>query len=592
MHMLISRIGIVAVVAVAFARPESARAFAPFFTNQTASAGLSGALHETNQDIDHWDYAGGCTVGDFNDDGWQDLFFCGGGAGGRRDRLYINNGDGTFSDQAMSWGVGVVHRGKGAAVGDYDADGDLDLYVVSAGSGGAASPGQHKLYRNNGNDTFTNVANSAGVDTSNPSEQDGWSANFADYDLDGDLDLFVTGFDLFNAGSKLFRNSGDGTFTDVTPISGTGGAPLFQGVASIFGFTPLLVDMDGDRYPDLMYVGDFGSSHYFKNNGNGTFTEWTFQSNAGQEENGMGGNVGDFNNDGKMDYYATSIKGPPVSWTGNKLYKNVSTGVGVHDYDEIAISAGVDDGGYGWGSVLIDFNHDTRLDIIATSQESANYEGSVVFQNQGNDNFNDITIQSGFVHNSNGRSLLNFDYDNDGDQDIVVASNSSFLQLYRNDLPAVPASGWLRVFLDSSADPDIPPDGIGSFVKATIGATTMTRAVHAGGFEGSSELSAHFGLGFATTVDELRVEWPNGAVSTLTNVAANQTLTVFSSSAPSCGMPGDMDNNAQVNGADMPGFIRAKLGEPPFPGENPDCADYGTGTLAGDILEFVSDLIS
>ncbi|MCZ6817651.1 MAG: CRTAC1 family protein, partial [Planctomycetota bacterium] len=442
------------------------------------------------------------------------------------------------------------------------------------------------------NGAFTNVAVAAGVDTSNPSTQDGWSANFADYDLDGDLDLFVTGFELFNTGSKLFRNNGNGTFTDVTPISGTGGAPMFQGVASIFGFTPLLIDMDGDRYPELIYIGDFGSSRYFKNNGDGTFTDWTFQADAGQEENGMGGNVGDFNNDGKMDFYATSILGPSMAWTGNKLYKNVSSGVGDHDFDEIADTAGVDDGGYGWGSVLIDFNHDTRLDIIAASQESSNYEGSAVFQNLGNENFNDITNQSGLVHNGDGRSLLNFDYDNDGDQDIVIASNNDFLQLYRNDLPALPATRWLRIFLDPSTDPTIPPDGIGSFVKATIGRETLTRVVHAGGFEGSSELSAHFGLGTAGAVDSLRVEWSNGAESTFTNVAANQTLTLPAPPSPTCSMQGDVDNDALVNGSDMPGFIRAKMGEPPGQGEAPDCADYGTGTVAGDVFKFVSDLLS
>ncbi len=594
MHREFSRLGIIVAIVLGIAANQRiARAVDPAFTNQTTAAGLSGAVHN-NSGTTNPSYDGGCTIGDFDGDGWQDLFWCGGGDAGSVDRLYMNNGDGTLTNEAAAWGVAAAHRGTGAAVGDYDDDGDLDLYVVSRGPAAGQIPGRHKLYRNNGDGTFTDVALAAGVNATNSTTPDGWSANFHDYDLDGDLDLFVTGFTSSNLGSRLFRNNGNGTFTDVTSVSGPGGGSLWQGVAgNIFGFTPLLVDMDGDFYPDLAYIGDFGSSRYFKNNADGTFTHWTSQSNTAEEENGMGGNVGDINNDGKMDYYATSIMFAPNGWTGNKLYHNSSTGPGVHNFHEASSFAGVFQGGYGWGTVLIDFNHDTRVDIAATAQEGGGVpsQGSYLFMNDGDNTFTDMATASGFVHNLSGKALVRFDYDHDGDQDIVIASNNQALRLYRNDLPVGTETHWLRVFLDTSDDPDLAPHGIGARVKATIGALTMTAVIHAGGFQGTSELSAHFGLGAADVVDTLEVLWPNGAITTLTDVAADQTLTISSSAVVPCNLLGDMNVDGFVNGADEAGFVRAKLGLPAAPGENQGCADYGTGTLEGDVAAFVSDLI-
>ncbi len=591
-----SRLGALAVCGLSLVMAgNTARAVDPAFSNQTAAAGLSGAVHN-NSGTPNANYDGGCTVGDFDGDGWQDLFWCGGGDAGTVDRLYMNNGDGTFTNEAAAWGVAAAHRGTGSAVGDYDDDGDLDLYVVSRGpSGGSGLPGRHKLYRNNGDGTFTDVALAAGVNATNPGTADGWSANFHDYDLDGDLDLFVTGFTSSNSGSRLFRNDGDGTFTDVTAVSGPGGGSLWTGVAgNIFGFTPLLVDMDADFYPDLAYIGDFGSSRYFKNNADGTFTHWTSQSSTAEEENGMGGNVGDVNNDGKMDYYATSIMFAPNGWTGNKLYTNSSTGPGDHNFHESSSFAGVFQGGYGWGTVLIDFNHDALLDIAATAQEGGGVpsQGSYLFINDGDLTFTDMATASGFVHNLSGKALVRFDYDGDGDQDIVIASNNAALQLYRNDLPIGSETHWLRVFLDTSDDPLLAPHGIGALVKATIGELTMTAVIHAGGFQSSSELSAHFGLGTADVVDTLAVSWPNGQITTLTDVAADQTMTISSSMVVPCNLLGDVNGDGLVNGADEAGFVRAKLGLPAAPGENQGCADYGTGTLEGDVTAFIVDLMN
>src|SRR5262245_16711778 len=165
-------------------------------------------------------------VGDFNNDGWQDLFVIIGGAA--PDKLFINNGDGTFTDQAAQWGIGIAHLGIGVAAGDYDRNGWLDLYVTSFGQPvGPPAVGKHRLYRNNGNGTFTEVATVSGVASTGAT--DGMGPAFGDYDLDGDLDLFIPGW--LGGGNRLFRNNGDGTFTQVTAAAGVQ-------ASSVFGFSP------------------------------------------------------------------------------------------------------------------------------------------------------------------------------------------------------------------------------------------------------------------------------------------------------------------------------------------------------------------
>ncbi|MCH8253602.1 MAG: CRTAC1 family protein [Planctomycetes bacterium] len=535
----------------------SLRAAEPVFSNQTGPAGVT-MTHGTSG-FANSNYTGGATIGDFNNDGWQDLFVFSGGNNGQPDRLFINNGNGTFSNEAASWGLTAVHKGKGATVADYNKDGWLDLFVTSAGPAGQSQqPGHHKLYLNNGDGTFTNVAAVAGVNFTNPNVQDGWGASFGDFDLDGDLDLIVGGSTPGNAGSKLFRNDGDDTFTDVTVEIG-----LFSGVPGIFGFSPSLVDMDGDRYPDIPFVGDFGSSRYFRNNTDGTFSEISNQANTAQEENGMGSTLGDFNNDGKLDWYVTSIYLPNINWTGNKIYRNV----GNHSYGEFSEFAGVFDGGYGWGTVAIDFNHDGFLDIAETNGGGNGTflnEQSYLWMNNGNHTFTEQAIASGLQHFGKGRCLINFDYDNDGDQDIVIASNNEPLFLFRNDVEG-PDANWLRVFLDSSGDSSLAPNGFGARVFATAGELKMMRSVDGKvSHLGMSELSAHFGVGAAFVVDRVCVQWPNGTATTLADVDVNQTITISTTNKI-----GDLDGDGLVTLSDHAVFLDCMTG--PQGGIDPCC---------------------
>lgn len=492
------------------------------FSNQTTPANVS-IIHATvlNRKQEGATMMVGAAAGDFNNDGWVDLFAIGGGL--QADALFINQGDGTFEDAAQSAGLAELHVGSGAAVGDYNGDGWLDIYVTSFGPLGFVGPGQNRLYRNNGDLTFTNVAVEAGVNQTSAELADGFGASFGDYDLDGDLDLFVAGWRKHSQGNRLFRNNGDGTFRDVTEAANI----VDDGIR---GFSPCFADMDGDRYPELLLVADFGTSRYFVNDGDGAFIEHTKESNVGLEWSGMGSTTGDFDNDGRLDWYTTAIfdDEPSGRGDGNKLYYNQ----GQQKFVEDALVAGVDDGGWGWGAIAVDLNHDGWLDLVETNgwEDLKPYkdELSKVWLSNGDGTFTEVAVATGFNHVLDGRGLLNFDYDNDGDQDIVVTAINEELRLYRNDLTG-PETNWLRVLLDTSDTPGVAPNGIGSTVTIRVGDQTYYRQMLAcSNYLTQSELSAHFGLGEALIVDEVRVDWADGSVTLMENVAINQTITVAS----------------------------------------------------------------
>jgi len=537
--------------------------------DRTSASGVA-FLHTPNTQMypgfQDW-MAGAVAVGDFNRDGWPDIYWSSGGgntASPIPDKLFINNGDGTFFDRAAQWGIAVVHAAMGACVGDYNNDGWPDLFVTSFGSGAnnQGQVGKNRLYRNNGNSTFTEVAVEAGVNFNSATVPSGYGCSFGDYDLDGDLDLMVCAWIVSAQGNRLFRNNGDGTFTDVT-----GSAVVFPPV--LYGFQSAFTDMDGDGWPELLVAADFFTSRYYLNNGDGSFTDITAASGTGLDENGMGQCVGDFNRDGRLDWYVTSIfqdVPTPLSGRGNKLYLNQG-GVGTHLYTEVAEALGVDDGGWGWGTSTVDFDHDGWLEIVAVNGRPGSPEFSgepeFLFQSVDGGGFVNIAATAGMLSSLEAKASLTLDYDGDGWMDLVIGNNGNFTgvsspgalnKLFRNNSHSASTGRWLHLTFETTHNPRIAPMGFGSRVTAKVGGVEFVRFVDsAPSFLGTSEICAHFGLGSAPMVDELRIDWPRGYVTILHDVPTNQRLVI---SAPAlC----DLNSDGAVNAADL-GLLLASWG--------------------------------
>ncbi len=492
------------------------------FSNQTEAAGMSMTHATPITEGDGAKMISGAAAGDFNNDGWTDVYVIGGGL--ISDALFVNNGDGTFTDMAAEANLAEPHLGSGAAVGDYDKDGWLDIFVTSFGAPGDMGEGRHLLFRNNGDMTFTDVAVEAGVNFTSPDMPDGLGSAFGDYDRDGDLDLFVAGWRKPGGepalGNRMFRNNGDGTFDDVTEEIGF----VDYGVR---GFSPCFLDMDGDWNPELLLSADFGTSEYYINNGDGTFTERTYDSGLGKEWSGMGSAVGDINNDGRFDWFVTAIYDDDNvgRGDGNKLYLNQ----GDHQYEEVANLVGVDDGGWGWGTDIVDMNNDGLPDIVETNgwtMPAYTDEMAKVWVQNTDGTFSEVAEETGFDHTQYGLGLLTFDADNDGDMDVLMTSFNDDLQFYRNDLEGSDTN-WLRINLDTTTAPDFPPFGDGSRIHVTVGDQTYHRyQTGCAIYLTQSELTQHVGLGGADLVDEIIVEWPNGSVTTLNDVDVNQIITI------------------------------------------------------------------
>ncbi|HPF40319.1 MAG TPA: FG-GAP-like repeat-containing protein [Phycisphaerae bacterium] len=545
------------------------------FSDQTMSAGVS-AVH-TPGGIDGASIVAGGCVADFNNDGWQDFYFCAGG--GAADSLYINNGDGTFTDRAAEWGIDIVHAGSTGVAADFDGDGRIDLFVSSLGDADDLRQGQNRLYRNSPDNTFVDVTAVSGINVT-PSTpvtylRPGFGGAVGDYDLDGDLDLAVS-----QAGQHhlLLRNDGDMRFSDVSIEAGI----VDDGVA--WSTTPRFVDLNGDRFPEIVWNADTTDGRYFVNNTDGTFTDGT--GTSAMLLGGMGCASADFDRDGRFDVIATrgGFSALYVN-QGNHVFLNAGDSAGARFSTSVR------------ATICPDINLDGWPDLVATNQR-----GLAAMLNRSGDvptlSFQELSrflgLQSDEFDPRQG--LANLDYDNDGDQDLVVFKVQGPVKLLRNDLVGHGDTHWLRVFLDTSAAGDIAPNGIGSVVKVTTGGFTQMGRIDGGSnYLSQSEMSAHFGLGTATVVDELRVEWTNGDVTVMNNVAADQTITIAASGAS---LLGDMNCDAVVDLADIAPFALALTDAAGYAGAYPACdinaADMdASGAIDGrDVAAFVVELLN
>ena len=462
---------------------------------------------------------GGGTVGDFNGDGWPDVFVPSGGT--RPDFLFINDGDGTFTESAAAWGLTELHMGTGSAVGDFDGDGDQDLYVCSFGPAGTAQTGHNKLYRNNGDGSFTDVAIAAGVNAPSVSNNC-YGAAFGDYDRDGDLDLFTTAYSFGQEGNKLYRNNGDGTFTDVTTAAG------LLDINATRGFVPSFTDLNQDGHTDVILIADTGTSKLYFNDGDNTFTKANQYVPDLRLPNAMGLATGDFDNDMDLDFYVSDIYYPASGIGGNRLFINDGTG---QMWDEVAPNAGVKDAGWGWGVVATDMDNDGWLDLASTNGWFGSWDNYAtrLFHNVQNQDFNEVASVCGLAHYGQGRSFLRLDADRDGDEDLIITESNGPITYFQNE--TANGNHWLRLSFDTSAVEGLAPHGLGTEVIVRRGSKSLYRQLDSSqSYLGQSELTVHLGLGpHADVLSEVEIRWADGQTTFLSNVVADQHLVVKAS---------------------------------------------------------------
>lgn len=488
---------------------------------------------------------GGAAVADYDNDGWVDLFVT---RYRNTDLLYRNLGDGTFEDVSEVAGINVVAPSNGAAWGDIDNDGDADLYVSVADE--SAVPLRFLLFINNGDGTFSEQSGLWGADLEVPNWHSGFSVSFGDYNLDGLLDIHTCQWAVTGPGNRsvLLKNTGEsGGFVDVTIGAGVEmwddpeveEGPEFTTQA----FTSRLTDLDLDGWPDLVVAGDFGTSRLFWNNCDGTFTDGTDEARIGGDENGMGLAVGDYDGDGLSDLFFTSIfdgRDPPVQnsgWgvSGNRLYRNLGDRV----FEDTTDLAGVRDGGWGWGAAFFDFDNDGDLDLAMTNgfetdrqdtETPFHTDPTKLWRNDGG-TFVDVSSAMGITDTGTGKGLLVFDYDKDGDLDLFIVNSGGFPILYRNDIAN--DHHWLRVKPRGRYS---NRDGIGALVTIMPGegGPTQSREISGGShYLTQSEKVAHFGLGdSAAPVQSVKVRWPSGIEQNFSDVAVDQVFEVIEPEDP------------------------------------------------------------
>ncbi|HKV24765.1 MAG TPA: CRTAC1 family protein [Candidatus Acidoferrum sp.] len=537
-----------------FAAPSRSSADAPIpvrFTDVRKQAGITFLQDSTQTDQKYYLETMGTGVAwlDYNQDGLMDLYFVQSAATDAytpphplRSALYRNNGDGTFTDVTEKAGLGGEgHYGQGVAVGDYDNDGYPDIYVTGYG--------RAILYHNNGDGTFTDVTAKAGVaDEGNWSTSAGWF----DYDKDGWLDLVVTNYidwspknnlwcgerrpgyrsycnpnNYHGEKTKLYHNNHDGTFTDVSDISGVG-KPESKGMGVV------LADFNNDGWPDIAIANDTWPNFLFLNNHNGTFKDVSLVSGLaasedGRYEAGMGIDAADVDGDGWLDVYVTHL-----DFELNRLYHNNHDGT----FDDYTYRSGIGNKAIlmsGVSTKFLDYDNDGWEDIVQLNGAMLDniqlYHGEVsykepllMFRNLGKGMFEKVSGSLGpdFMRPIAGRGIATADYDNDGDVDIVTNNRGDYPELLRND--GGNANNWLEVLLIGTRS---NRDGIGASLKLTSeGFVHVEQAKGGMGYMSASDPRIFFGLGKRAKIDSLEITWPSGQVDKLTSLPINKIIAV------------------------------------------------------------------
>jgi hypothetical protein len=494
----------------------------------------------------------GLVLFDYDNDGWIDIYFLNGAAlkgtvldSPPRNALYRNNGDWTFTNVTEEAEVGEKGFGLGVTAGDYDNDGDQDLYVNNFGP--------NVMYRNNGDGTFTDVTEEAGVQNGN---KVGAGAVFLDIEGDGDLDLYVSNYvdftyenhvpimidgQAYQAGPQyyhpvpdtLYRNEGNGTFTDISDASGIG-AHAGPGMGMVGG------DFDDNGYPDVFICHDGAANFLFFNNGDGTFTEAGLMAGVaydfdGKENSSMGVDCGDVDNDGKLDLFTTNYQVEmPV------LYRNLGGGL----FEDATSAAQITNDLYphvNWGTALTDFDNDGDRDIFIacghfdrieeiddrTSKKIPNF----LLMNTGAGKFTDVSDRCGnaleIVESSRGIGAD--DLDNDGDVDLVVLNSHAPPTIMRNDTQN--DNHWLQIRLKGNR---CNTEAVGARVRVVTGDLTQVAELHGGrGYQSYFGSRLYFGLGEHDQVDRVEVRWPGGETEIFQDIPIDRIILLEEGTASS-----------------------------------------------------------
>jgi hypothetical protein len=499
---------------------------------------------------------GGCAIFDYDNDGWMDIYILGGRRlesvpPGASNRLYHNNRDGTFTDVTEHAGLLDAGWAVGVCVGDYNNDGFEDLYVTYFG--------QNRLYRNNGNGTFTDVTAQVGLATT--ATRFGSGCTFVDYNRDGWLDLFVSNYadvDLatlptpslqrpncnfegvpVNCGPSglplpthaLHRNNGDGTFSDVSKESGV------SAMRGSYGLTACAFDADEDGWPDIFVACDTTPSLLLMNNHDGTFREEALLrglalSENGKEMAGMGVGVGDYDCDGRLDIVRTHYMNQATG-----LYHNVGKG----NFEDVTVRSGLihERRFVSWGTGIFDLDNDGNPDILlVTGQVYPELEPvlpqyprrgpRIVFRNQGNGTFTELddSTEPALAARHVSRGCAFGDFDNDGDLDIVIMNQNEPPSLLRNDAP--PGNHWIKVRLYGTKS---NRSALGARVVVREKSRTQVLEVMSqSSYVSSNDPRLHFGLGSTTSVD-IEVRWPLGLTEVHKNIGVDQLITLHEGQA-------------------------------------------------------------
>ncbi|MFT6780382.1 MAG: hypothetical protein ACJA1A_000297 [Saprospiraceae bacterium] len=494
------------------------------YTDVSISSGV-GFVHQGQVDSYDMGVGTGAAWFDYDNDGWQDLYITNRvGA----NKLFRNLGNGTFSDVALSLGVeDIANDGSGVVAGDINNDGHIDLYLANSDN--------NILYKNNGDNSFTDITITAGLDIMGPNRST--SATFGDYNNDGFLDLYIAhhmGIMSTGIGSTkdyFFINNGDETFADVSQT-------LLDTTYLVNpGFIGGWSDIDGDNDQDLIVINDcplgpgtlYGTLIFENEGGTHPVNDWTLPESSptliGDDcAHGMGLAIGDPDRDGDFDILYSNVGYLKYFINENGVFTENDT-------------AGFDiqtDGYFSWGCSFLDYDNDGWQDVsvaIGALHLVGEYpdQESQFFKNNTDGTFTDIAPTLGLDDDARTRTIVHADYDKDGDLDLLMINYDDEVRLFRND--DVNSNNYLRIALESSLS---APNGIGSKIEInTNDGVTQYFEMRAGSdLGGCNELFAHFGLGTATGVNNIKVKWLSGAVSTMNNPSINSVVTVIEPVSP------------------------------------------------------------